>query len=74
MHDLSIRDTIETHLEIMHTVSVFGVDFRLILAAVTFPICAAKQIISVIQFMNASKSLARMDIEDRIAKRAPKNE
>jgi len=41
---------------------------------VTFPICAAKQIISVIQFMNASKSLAQMDIEDRIAKRALKNE
>ncbi|RUP52367.1 hypothetical protein BC936DRAFT_145607 [Jimgerdemannia flammicorona] len=53
---------------------VFEYDLRLILATVTFPICAAKQIINVIQFVNASKSLASIDIEDRRAKRALKKE
>ncbi|KAG0328719.1 CDP-diacylglycerol-inositol 3-phosphatidyltransferase [Dissophora globulifera] len=41
------------------------------LAIVTGPICAGKQIINCIQFANASKSLAQLDIEER--KLAKKN-
>ncbi|KAF9435240.1 hypothetical protein BGZ76_006655 [Entomortierella beljakovae] len=35
------------------------------LAAITGPICFGKQVINCIQFANASKSLAHLDIEDR---------
>ncbi|KAG0246950.1 CDP-diacylglycerol-inositol 3-phosphatidyltransferase [Mortierella sp. GBA43] len=41
------------------------------LAVLTGPICAGKQIINCIQFANASKSLAQLDIEER--KQARKN-
>jgi hypothetical protein len=43
---------------------VFGMDFRMIVALLTFPICAGKQIISVIQFIGASKVLARIDVAE----------
>ncbi|KAI8598909.1 hypothetical protein EDD21DRAFT_308743, partial [Dissophora ornata] len=35
------------------------------LAALTGPICLGKQIINCIQFANASKSLAQLDVEER---------
>lgn len=41
------------------------------LAVLTGPICAGKQIINCIQFANASRSLAQLDIEER--KQAKKN-
>ncbi|KAG0364055.1 CDP-alcohol phosphatidyltransferase-domain-containing protein [Gamsiella multidivaricata] len=41
------------------------------LAALTGPICLGKQIINCIQFANASKSLAHLDVEER--KQAKKN-
>jgi len=42
-------------------------DFSLVhlLALTSFPICAGKQIINVIQLVSASQSLAKADIEDR---------
>ncbi|CAM0136318.1 phosphatidylinositol synthase 1 (CDP-alcohol phosphatidyltransferase1) [Umbelopsis sp. WA50703] len=46
------------------TWSFFGMDFRMIVALLTFPICAGKQIISVIQFIGASKVLARIDVAE----------
>ncbi|KAF9585265.1 CDP-diacylglycerol-inositol 3-phosphatidyltransferase [Lunasporangiospora selenospora] len=36
-----------------------------VLAVLTGPICTGKQIINCIQFANASKSLAQVDIEER---------
>lgn len=39
------------------------------LAMLTFPICAGKQIINLVQMANASRSLVEIDIEDRIAAR-----
>ncbi|RHZ71185.1 hypothetical protein Glove_261g68 [Diversispora epigaea] len=36
-----------------------------ILALISFPICAGKQIINIIQLVGASQNLARVDIEDR---------
>lgn len=36
----------------------------MIIAMLTFPICAGKQIISVIQFVGASKVLARIDVAE----------
>ncbi|ORZ16696.1 CDP-alcohol phosphatidyltransferase-domain-containing protein [Lobosporangium transversale] len=41
------------------------------LAALTGPVCAGKQIINCIQFANAAKNLAQIDIEER--KQAKKN-
>ncbi|KAG2173670.1 hypothetical protein INT43_005090 [Umbelopsis isabellina] len=46
------------------TWSFFGMDFRMVVALLTFPICAGKQIISVIQFIGASKVLARIDVAE----------
>jgi len=46
------------------TWSFFGMDIRMIIAMLTFPICAGKQIISIIQFVGASKVLARIDVAE----------
>ncbi|KAG0317299.1 CDP-diacylglycerol-inositol 3-phosphatidyltransferase [Linnemannia gamsii] len=51
--------------------STFGKILLYSLAAVTGPVCAGKQIINCIQFANASKSLAEIDLEER--KAAKKN-
>ncbi|KAF9970515.1 CDP-diacylglycerol-inositol 3-phosphatidyltransferase [Modicella reniformis] len=51
--------------------STFGGTVLYTLAVVTGPICAGKQIINCIQFANASRSLAQLDIEQR--KQAKKN-
>lgn len=52
---------------------VFGVDIRMIIAAITFPICVGKQIISVIQFVGASKVLARIDVAESATNGRPAN-
>ncbi|KAK9761406.1 phosphatidylinositol synthase 1 (CDP-alcohol phosphatidyltransferase1) [Basidiobolus ranarum] len=39
-----------------------------ILALLTFPICAIKQIINCIQFEGAAKTLAKIDLEERLKK------
>lgn len=52
---------------------VFGVDIRMIIALITFPICAGKQIISVIQFVGASKVLARIDVSESATNGQPAN-
>ncbi|KAL1925599.1 uncharacterized protein VTP21DRAFT_482 [Calcarisporiella thermophila] len=36
-----------------------------LLAVITFPVCFLKQVINWIQFVNASKTLARIDMEER---------
>ncbi|KAF9150858.1 CDP-diacylglycerol-inositol 3-phosphatidyltransferase [Linnemannia schmuckeri] len=51
--------------------STFGKVVLYSLAALTGPVCAGKQIINCIQFANASKSLAEIDLEER--KAAKKN-
>ncbi|KAF9965556.1 CDP-diacylglycerol-inositol 3-phosphatidyltransferase [Mortierella alpina] len=56
--------------EINEGTTVFRV-LLTILGLLTAPICAGKQIINCIQFANASKSLAQLDIEER--KQAKKN-
>ncbi|GJJ77821.1 CDP-diacylglycerol--inositol 3-phosphatidyltransferase [Entomortierella parvispora] len=43
------------------------------LAVLTGPICAGKQIISCVQFANASKALAQIDIEERRQAKLAKN-
>ncbi|KAG2186565.1 hypothetical protein INT44_002789 [Umbelopsis vinacea] len=55
------------------TTTVFGVDIRMIIALITFPICAGKQIISVIQFVGASKVLARIDVSESATNGQPAN-
>lgn len=52
---------------------VFGVDIRMIIAVITFPICAGKQIISVIQFVGASNVLARIDVAELATNGRPAN-
>jgi hypothetical protein len=52
---------------------VFGVDIRMIIALITFPICAGKQIISVIQFVGASNVLARIDVAESATNGRPAN-
>ncbi|KAI9141188.1 CDP-alcohol phosphatidyltransferase-domain-containing protein [Paraphysoderma sedebokerense] len=44
---------------------VFEKNILNLVAFIAFPICAAKQIINVVQFINASKALASVDIEER---------
>ncbi|KAI1316383.1 CDP-diacylglycerol-inositol 3-phosphatidyltransferase [Mortierella claussenii] len=51
--------------------SAFGKIVLYTLAVLTGPVCAGKQIISCIQFANAAKSLAQLDVEER--KQAKKN-
>ncbi|KAF9185890.1 CDP-diacylglycerol-inositol 3-phosphatidyltransferase [Haplosporangium sp. Z 767] len=51
--------------------STFGKIVLYSLAIITGPVCAGKQIINCIQFANASRSLAQLDIEER--KLAKKN-
>jgi hypothetical protein len=53
--------------------TVFGVDIRKIIAMITFPICAGKQIISVIQFIGASQVLARIDVAETSTNGRPAN-
>jgi len=43
------------------------------LAVLTGPICAGKQIINCIQFANASKALAHLDVEERKQAKLAKN-
>ncbi|KAG0211966.1 CDP-diacylglycerol-inositol 3-phosphatidyltransferase [Mortierella sp. GBA30] len=48
-----------------HTTSQVASFMLYTLAILTGPVCAGKQIINCIQFANASKSLAQLDIEER---------
>lgn len=43
-----------------------------ILGAVTFPVCAGKQIINCVQFWKAAKTLADIDVQERRARRSKK--